>query len=312
MNDAVASGRRIYGGRLADAGGREVQARVERSDALAVVMYAAPPYAVTLPPLGVARLSINLSQARVSGGLDGEPPRAFLARRHSLFLTPAGVGAAWHKVSSSRHINIYFDARAFDHTDDAAWGPLLRDAVPLLNAGLTGAGPMFDMLAAELSEEQPFGAEAADSLARLILVRLARRQVRGAVRANPLTPVLHARLTDYIAARLDQRLLVADLASVTGLAPNRFTQAFASATGRSPHQFVLQLRLERAAQLLQHSTHSLAEVAAACGFASQQHMTKVMRQRLGTTPARWRAGPTGAVQRTPALVPAGSSTWAAV
>ncbi len=288
MNQSVAIGRQTYGGTLARAGGCELQAAQERGGALAAVLYASPPYAVTLPPLGVARLSINLSPARVSGGLQGDPPRAFLARRHSLFLTPAGAAAAWSKASSSRHINIYFDPGAFARADDGAWGPLLGDGAPLFNAGLSGAGPMIDMLAAELAEDQSFGAEAVDSLARLVLLRLARRQVQAAQRANPLTPLLQARLAEYIRERLDQRLLVADLAAVTGLPPNRFAQAFASATGRSPHQYVLQLRLDRAVHLLQRSADSLAQIAAACGFASQQHMTRVMRQRLGVTPARQR------------------------
>lgn len=290
MNDDAARAGRIYDGRLSDAGGREIQVLAARNNALAVAMYASPAYAVSLPPLGVARLSINLSQAFVCGGLDGERPRSHLARRHSLFLTPAGAGAAWRKASNSRHINIYFDARSFDQPEDAAWGSLLGDAVPLQNAGLAGGGPMFDMLALELCEAHPFGVEAVDSLARLILVQLARRQASGAVRANPLTPALQARLSDYVAAHLDQRILVADLAAVTGLSPNRFALACVGATGRSPHQLVLHSRLERAVKLLRHSTHSLAEIAAASGFSSQQHMTRVMRQRLGTTPARQRPG----------------------
>lgn len=292
MTEAVTNGMRTYGGQLARAGGRATQAR-EHHDALAVVQYESPAYAVTVPPLDVARLSINLSPARVAGGLDGAPLQVFLARRHSLFLTPAGCGATWRKAAPSRHINIYFHARAFEHPEDAAWGPLLGDAVPLLNANLVGCGALYDMLAAELADGQPFGAEAVDSLARLILVRLARRQARGAVRANPITPALQARLTDYIVERLDQRLLVPELAAVAGLSPNRFAQAFASATGLSPHQYLLQLRLERAVQLLHHSTHTLADIAAASGFASQQHMTQLMRRRLGTTPARQRAGLVG-------------------
>lgn len=289
MNDDVANGLQAYGSRLRSVGAHEVQTL--QYDALAVAMYTTPAYEVSLPPLGVARLAINLSQVRLTGGLGGEPSNEFLARRHSLFLLPAGAGAAWRRTSSGRHINIYFHPRAFDHPEDAAWGPLLGAGVPMLNVGLVGGGAWFEMLAAEIVEAGPFSTEAIDSLARLILVRLARRQARGATRANPLTPLLQARLTDYVTARLDQRLLVSDLAAVTGLSPNRFAQCLASATGQSPHRYVLQLRLERAVQLLQHSTHSLADIAAACGFASQQHMTEVMHRRLGTTPARQRARP---------------------
>lgn len=288
MIEAVSSGMRTYGGQLERAGAR-VSNMPEHHDALAVALYESPAYAVSVPPLEVARLSINLSASQVAGALDGARTRSYAARRHTLFLTPAGASAEWRKSSSSRHINIYFHPRAFEHPEDAAWGPLLSDAVPLLNVTLPGAGTLFDMLAAELASGQPFGAEAVDSLARLVLVRLARRHPRSAARANPWTPALQARLTDYIVERLDQRLLVPELASVTGLSPNRFAQAFLAATGLSPHQFVLQLRLERALHMLRHSTLPLADIAAACGFASQQHMTQWMRRRHGTTPARRRA-----------------------
>jgi AraC family transcriptional regulator len=147
---------------------------------------------------------------------------------------------------------------------------------------------LFDMLANELAEAGAFAGEAMDSLARLILVRLARRQVGAASLSNPLTPMLQARLLDYIVSRLDRRLLVKDMAAVTGLAPSRFAQSFVRVHGQTPHQFVLRLRLERALQMLRGSTHALADIAAACGFASQQHMTQVMRRRLATTPARQR------------------------
>ncbi len=290
MQNPLMSSALTYGGCLANAGGRELRATSPEDDALAVVLYTSPPYDVSVPPLGVARLSINLTPASVTGGLDGERLRAFQTRRHSLFLTPAGAGASWRKTSSSRHINIYFQARAFAQAGGATWGLLLGDSVPLLNARLPGASSLMEMLAEELAHPQPFGPEAIDSLARLILVRLARWGLDRAERTNPLTPMLQARLLDHVMSRLDQRLLVSDMASVTGLAPNRFAQAFTSARGQTPHQFVLQLRLERATQFLCRSSLPLADIAASCGFASQQHMTQLMRRRLGTTPARQRDG----------------------
>ena len=274
----VIEGRSAYGGILARAGGRELEA-LQRSDvrgAPAVAMYSAPPYDMDVPALDVARLSINLSPAHLHGRLDGDRPRSFVARRHSLFLTPAGVGAHWRKDEPSRHINIYFD--------DAE-----RQAAPLLNATVPGLTPLLEMLATELLEAAPFAEAAADSLACLILVRLARRHA-SRVAADPLTPALIARIHDFVAANLDRRLLVADLAAVVGMPTNAFAQAFATRTGRSPHQFVIERRLERAADRLRHTQESLADIAAACGFASQQHLTQVMRRRLATTPARQRVG----------------------
>lgn len=271
---------RQYAGVLAGAGGREIEALQRGADpgALAVALYASPPCEVQVPALAVSRLSINLSASGVGGALAGAPWRSYLAPRHALFLTPAGVSAAWHKAAPSRHINIYFHPQALGE-------PLCE---PMLNATLPGGAPLFESLAAELTSREPFAAEAVDSLARLILVRLARR-LQPATPANPLGDALLQRLREFVSARLGERLLVADLAAVTGLSPNRFTQAFAERTGRSPHQYLLSCRLERAVQLLQHSGTPLAEVAADCGFASQQHMTQLMRRRLGRTPARLRA-----------------------
>jgi AraC family transcriptional regulator len=120
-------------------------------------------------------------------------------------------------------------------------------------------------------------------------VRLTRQRVKAQIHANPLTPVRLRRLADYVQAHLEQRILVADLAAVAELPVNRFAAAFATATGQSPHQYVLVQRLARAEALLRFGTEPLAEVAAASGFSSQQHMTQVMRMRTGRTPARLRS-----------------------
>jgi AraC family transcriptional regulator len=131
-------------------------------------------------------------------------------------------------------------------------------------------------------------AEAVDSLSRLLLVRLARQLRDSGTASVPLTPKVLASLRDYIDAHLSERILVADLAREAGLSPNRFAQAFSEHTRQSPHQFVLGLRLDRAAQLLRGSNLNLVEVALECGFANQQHLCNAMRHHLGTTPSRYR------------------------
>lgn len=272
---------------LLAAGGSEVEAltRAGNHSAMCVALYAAPPYDMQVPALPVSRLSVTLTAARVSGGIEGERLRTFETPRHALFLTPAGAPTRWHKESPSRHVNIYFHAEAFaDDERDRGHG---LDS-PLLNVTLSGWRGIVDELVDELEGRAPHAAEAVDSLARLLLVRLARRQASRAERAQPLSVTELARLRDHAMAHLGERILVADMAAAVGLPPSRFAHAFTACTGLSPHQFVLGLRLGQALELLARTPLGLADIAAACGFASQQHLTHQMRKRMGVTPGRYR------------------------
>jgi AraC family transcriptional regulator len=51
---------------------------------------------------------------------------------------------------------------------------------------------------------------------------------------------------------------------------------------------VLHRRVARAEQLLTHSELAISEIALACGFASQQHLTATLSRKLGNTPRRLR------------------------
>ena len=278
-----------YGHALAGAGGQQVRAQAHPDDkaAVCVALYASPPYDLHVPALPVSRLSITLTAAPVSGGFDGDRARHYQSARHALFLTPAGTAAHWRKAAPSRHLNIYFHPDAFggEVPDE---GRLGGDQAPLLNGAMPGLRPLVDGLVAELDGSDPLAAEAADCLSRLLLVRLARHRMLARDAACPLRPAVLARLCEYVEAHLAERILVTDLARVAGLSPNHFAHAFTQRTGQAPHQFVLQRRLARAADLLRQGRLPLAQVAAASGFASQQHLTHTMRQRLGITPGRMR------------------------
>ena len=96
------------------------------------------------------------------------------------------------------------------------------------------------------------------------------------------------RVVDYIHANLDASVAMADLATVAGMSPWQFARAFKAETGQSPHQYVLERRVDYARELLAFDDMPLAQVAAASGFASQSHMTDVFRVRLGVSPGRYR------------------------
>jgi AraC family transcriptional regulator len=256
---------------------------------LCAALYASPAYDLAVPALALPRLSITLTAAPVHGALDGDRPRHWHTTRHALFLTPAGAAAHWRKGAPSRHINLYFDPAVL-HDDAGAGGtagPALLDQ-PVFNLRLPGLAALADALTAELSAPAHWATEATDSLGRLVLVRLARHGHSRSGGRNPLPAAVLKRVDDYVRAHLAQRIRVAELAQVAGLSPNHFAHAFSRVTGRSPHQSVLAARVAHAQALLQHSALPLSEVALSAGFASQQHLSRVLKQRTGRTPSQWR------------------------
>lgn len=250
------------------------------------VRYVSAPYDVEVPPLDVPRLSINLSVASTHGALAGDRAQTYEARAHSMFLAPAGAAARWRKDVSTEHINLYFQPST-DEDSAYALGPLAGES-PLLNVVVPSCRPWIQALDAELRQSDAFTHEAVDSLGRLLLVALARGHHRHRRKpADALSPAVLHQLTEYVDAHLDQPLLVADLASYVGLRPSQFAANFLRRTGRTPHQFVISRRLIRVMDLLRSGQLSIADAALAGGFASQSHLTRVMRERVGLAPAQW-------------------------
>ena len=103
-----------------------------------------------------------------------------------------------------------------------------------------------------------------------------------------LSPAQVRRVTDYIDSRLHERLNLESLAAVAGVGVWTFTRHFRESFGRTPHAYIIERRIARARRLLAQSGLPIKEVALACGFADQAHMTRVFQTHLHTTPAALR------------------------
>ncbi len=83
---------------------------------------------------------------------------------------------------------------------------------------------------------------------------------------------------------------VGTLARLAPLSLFHFIRSFKDSTGVSPHQFVLQRRIEHAKALLAEGRHS-SEVALDVGFASPSSFAAAFRRVTRTTPSAFRLAP---------------------
>ena len=94
---------------------------------------------------------------------------------------------------------------------------------------------------------------------------------------------------DLIRARaVDQGVTVAALAKELGLHPVYFARAYRASRGQGPAAAIQGRRVQEAAAMLSHDL-ALADVAAACGFADQSHLSRAMSKAFGAAPGQLRS-----------------------
>ncbi len=118
--------------------------------------------------------------------------------------------------------------------------------------------------------------------------RLHRTRYRGSDPAVMSTCDITARAIRAIEKRFAESLLVSELATEAGLSTTYFSEVFKKATGLSPHQYLLRVRIERVRDALRATDLAVASIAQNFGFSSQSHLNAAFRKIMGVTPSRYR------------------------
>jgi AraC family transcriptional regulator len=104
-----------------------------------------------------------------------------------------------------------------------------------------------------------------------------------------LTPTQLQQVLDRINTNLDRDLSLVQIAEAINISPTYFASLFKSTTGISPHQYVIQQRVERAKLMLAKTDLAIANIALQVGFSSQSHLTQQFKRFTGMTPKQVRS-----------------------
>ncbi|MBD2033934.1 helix-turn-helix transcriptional regulator [Leptolyngbya sp. FACHB-321] len=92
-------------------------------------------------------------------------------------------------------------------------------------------------------------------------------------------------MIEYIHERLTHEVSLVELAAQANLSAYHFARLFKHSVGLSPHQYLLQNRVERAKKLIVISAKpSLTAIGLQAGFYDQAHFTKAFKQVVGLSP----------------------------
>jgi AraC-like DNA-binding protein len=125
-----------------------------------------------------------------------------------------------------------------------------------------------------------------------LLDRLARlredAEVTARCRLNPLQKWRLRRVEEFVRANLEERITLQALAAEAGVSRMYFAAQFRRATGMRPHDYVVQLRIAAAREMLADPQRPIVDIALSVGFQTQSHFTTVFKAIVGTTPNRFR------------------------
>lgn len=144
----------------------------------------------------------------------------------------------------------------------------------------------------ETAAESPTGRLYADSLIQTLTLHLLKNYSNAnSVKENlngGLSGYKLRRVQEFINAKLDEDLSLAELAEVADLSQFHFARAFRKSTGQTPQHYLMERRIERAKELLIKADLPLVEISLRTGFKNQSHFTTLFRKFTNLTPKLWR------------------------
>jgi AraC family transcriptional regulator len=209
-----------------------------------------------------------------------------------LFIHPAGRDLTVELGGDLSTVHLYLTD---DLVQDAASGDRPVELAEELGTGDRLLEQLVLSMDETLRRWEPTARTYLDQLGSMVAAQLVRRHgVRVAsVDDRPASGLGHcqfAAVREVMEERLADPVSLAELASIAGLSVSQFSRQFKARTGVAPHRFLLGLRVDHACRLLRTDSASIAEIAVRSGFSHQEHLTRVIRAHLDTTPGAVRRG----------------------
>ncbi|MBE6357260.1 MAG: helix-turn-helix domain-containing protein [Lentisphaerae bacterium] len=100
-----------------------------------------------------------------------------------------------------------------------------------------------------------------------------------------------SRAIKYIHKHYTENINIRDIAVHARCSVRNLYRFFAQSAGCTPKEYMMQLRLSKASNLLLNSQLNISEIAFACGFNDGNYFSKKFHDMTGTTPGNFRKNP---------------------
>lgn len=112
---------------------------------------------------------------------------------------------------------------------------------------------------------------------------------RVSAQENQLKDFYIQEAVNYIEQNYQRNLTVEEVADACRLNRSYFSKLFKENVGCPPQEFVIRVRLAKAAELMCSSNAPISEIAVRCGYSNQFHFSRAFKKHYGIPPQKWRA-----------------------
>ena len=221
----------------------------------------------------------SMETAQDWGSSVGVPPRV-----GDIWVVPAGE-ACMSQVQGGEPAGFCEIAIPVQTVGGAAQVPRIKKRDPLMYQLTEGLARLFgrDDSLARLLKDSLAEALRLHIVDTCVSVRPPRKTGR-----DVLDPATRSALVEYLEDGLDSEITLDTLAELAEMSVGRFIKAFAAEFHTTPHQYLLDRRIDRAKVMLTTTSQTITEISAAVGFVTPNHFSTAFRRRVGVTPSGYR------------------------
>jgi AraC family transcriptional regulator len=208
-------------------------------------------------------------------------------------IAPRGFGGRFDCDGRPVASNVFVSRERLQRCADAMGWARTAELLPRLNFADPKLFAILALIGAEAREGGPHSRLYLETLLDLLCVQLLRDHSafssQTVTSGTGLRPRQVRQVTDYMNVHLDEAVALQQLADLLGLSRFHFCTAFRKATGLTPHQWLVRIRMERAQELLADGRLTVTDVALAVGYQTPSSFTQAFRAAVGFTPSAYRA-----------------------
>ena len=134
---------------------------------------------------------------------------------------------------------------------------------------------LIDLIRKEEHSEQPMRRAVCESLFTSLLLALSRSTQRASA---PMQESPVQKEIDFIAENLNRKITLGELCGVSGKSASTLHREFRKAVGKSPGDYIIDMRIAKAKTLLSRKGSTLKKVAAKTGFCSSAHLSRTLHR----------------------------------